>query len=481
MIAPISKHTTDRVVIGICGAGNMGLGIAQVAAKAGASTIVYDNSPAATAQAAERLSGSLEQQVAAGRMSPEQADSVLSLVSWTNRLKDLAEVELVIEAIIEREDVKTELFQSLESIVSESAILATNTSSLSVSALAAKLIHPGRFMGLHFFNPATRMKLVEVVCGLLTDPALSQGASDMMRQWGKSPVPAKDVPGFIVNRVARPFYAEGWRAYEEGVATAAEIDHAFRAIGHYRMGPLELGDLIGHDINFSSAEKIYNAYFGRTRFHPSVSQALLVGAGMLGQKSGAGVYRYGKGETQAQPSFRNGANQAPEQLAKILESPPGKLVSYDGVAVGWSFGPSASALAERQKSPVVLLDHSGNSAGAGCLAAMSSDAAARKKIEALADRPIVHLADRAGGLVFRTQCQLANSAADAIRDFVASADEIDEAMLLGVNYPVGPISWARQAGFGRVCTALDAIADETGEGLYRPSEVLRKLAREQKV
>jgi len=241
----------------------------------------------------------LDKLVEKGKLTTEQADGIHGRITPASELNDLAGSGLVIEAIIEDLGIKKKLFAELEGILAADAVLATNTSSLSVTAIAGGLKHPERMVGLHFFNPAPLLPLVEVVPGLATDDALASRMTTLMKAWGKVPVMCKDTPGFIVNRVARPFYGEAIRIYEEGIANMPTIDSAMKSAG-FKMGPFELMDLIGNDINFTVTKTVWEAFFYDQRYKPSFTQQRQVESGRLGRKSGRGYYSYADG---AMPSF----------------------------------------------------------------------------------------------------------------------------------------------------------------------------------
>ena len=283
------------------GAGTMGSGIAQVAVQAGHPVVLYDTRREAVDKALSVLRKTLDKLVEKGKLAKEQADGIHGRIAPASDLKELAGSGLVIEAIIEDLDIKKKLFTELERILSADAVLATNTSSLSVTAIAAACGMPERVIGLHFFNPAPLLPLVEVVPGLATDPALGTGMCELMKAWGKVPVLCKDTPGFIVNRVARPFYGEALRIYEEGIADMATIDHAMRTIGGFKMGPFELMDLIGNDINFAVTKTVFESLFYDPRYRPSITQQRQVESGRLGRKSGKGYYDYSEGAVAPQP------------------------------------------------------------------------------------------------------------------------------------------------------------------------------------
>jgi 3-hydroxybutyryl-CoA dehydrogenase len=361
-------------IVGVCGAGAMGAGIAQVAAQAGHPVFVFDPSNHALKAGKERLAIGVKHQVDRGNLSAGEGQAFCKRLTWTSDLSALADVDLVIEAIIEDAAVKTALFEQLEAIVRPDAIIASNTSSLPISRLARHLKHPERFVGMHFFNPAPVMKLVEIIAGAATSADVALRVQTIASAWGKISVPVADVAGFIVNRVARPFYSEAFTALNEGVDPAT-IDALFRSAG-FRMGPLELTDLIGQDINFAVARSVYESYFGRTRFVPQVRQAALVDAGWLGRKTGRGVYDYGN----ERPSPGTGAIGVASgaQIAagtQVLKEFSGVLIDCDGISIGRTGGCTARFEAGRHNRPVALLDWFENGSGVIGFAA-SDDAAA---------------------------------------------------------------------------------------------------------
>lgn len=319
----------DLMTVGVVGAGTMGRGIAQVASAAGHNVLLLDRNPVVLEEAHAFLSKIQDRSVSKGRISRLDADALLQRIHGTQHLSDMSDCGLVIEAIVERTDIKSALFSELETVVSEHCILASNTSSLSVTALAASLQRPDRFVGLHFFNPAPLMPLVEVVPALQSRKGLSDEMLALMQQWGKQPAVAKDTPGFIVNRVARPFYGEAIRILEEGMADVPTIDWAMTALGGFKMGPFALMDLIGNDINYAVTESVWTAFYYDPRYKPSFAQKRNVDAGWYGRKTGKGWYDHGEGA--AQPVARMDKALGQDILWRILVM----LINEAADAVFW--------------------------------------------------------------------------------------------------------------------------------------------------
>lgn len=289
------------IQIGIIGSGAMGAGIAQVVATAGHNVIVYDNNDVALSKAKANLDSTLKKLVEKQKLTDEKAKSILVNTQFANDLNQFKSCGLIIEAIIENIDVKQKLFSDLEAIVSADCILATNTSSLSIASIASACKKAERVIGIHFFNPAPLMPLVEIIPGILTDNAVTENSKKIIYSWGKVTVLTKDTPGFIVNRVARSFYGESIRIYEEGMADFATIDWALKTFGGFKMGPFELMDFIGNDINYKVTESVWTQFFFEPRFKPSLTQKRLYEAKLFGRKSGRGYYNYAEGATMPQP------------------------------------------------------------------------------------------------------------------------------------------------------------------------------------
>ena len=483
----------------VIGAGIMGAGIAQVAAQAGHSVYLVDARDGAARQAHAKLRESLGVLLTKGKLTQEQVDGILKRIQPVDSLADAADVGLVIEAIVENLDTKRALFAELESLLGEDCVLASNTSSLSISAIAKGLRAPGRVVGMHFFNPVPVMKLVEVVSGLHTLPGVAHAIFELSKAWGKVPVHARSTPGFIVNRIARPFYAEALALLHEQSTSPQVIDACMRAIG-FRMGPCELMDLIGHDTNFAVTQAVYAANFFDKRYMPSLVQSALVDGGSLGRKSGRGIYDYTAGskpptvDTQTLPlpaisrlQLHRRAQDAPTpaewparlQAAGIATD----LVTssdWTGLQIGdlqlrQTDGRPASALGAQ----VVVYDWHVPQGGSAVLAfAVSSGASAdnialaQALLGALGFAP-QRVADQPGLVVARTLAMLVNEAADAVQQGVCDSAGADAAMKLGVNYPAGPFEWLARWGAPAVVEVLEALDTHYRGERYRVSPWLR--------
>ena len=298
-----------KVKIGVVGAGTMGAGIAQVAAQAGHRVVLTDTNPEQLKKAEQQISSSLLKLTEKGKFSPEEAEEIKNNMAYSTQLSEHQEAALVIEAIVENLAVKHQVFTQLEQVVSPTCILASNTSSLSIASIGSCLQDPSRFLGIHFFNPATLMPLVEVIPGVATSNENTQRIEELITSWHKTVVVCKDTPGFIVNRVARPFYGEALRIYEEGLADFATIDWAMTTIGGFKMGPFTLMDYIGNDINYTVTETVFAAFYFDPRFKPSFTQKRHMEAGFLGRKSGRGFYNYQEGSVAPAPNRNEALGQ----------------------------------------------------------------------------------------------------------------------------------------------------------------------------
>ncbi|MBI2313855.1 MAG: 3-hydroxyacyl-CoA dehydrogenase PaaC [Betaproteobacteria bacterium] len=490
-------------IIAVVGAGTMGAGIAQVAAAAGHRVLLFDARADAAARAVEGIGAALGKLMERGKMTAAEKDALVARISPCARLEEFASAALTVEAVVEDLEAKRRLFTQLESIVGADAILATNTSSLSVTAIGAPLKRPERLVGMHFFNPVPLMALVEVVSGLATGAAVAQAVFDTAAAWGKSPVHAKSTPGFIVNRVARPYYGEALRLLSEGAADFATLDALMREAGGFRMGPFELMDLIGHDVNFAVTSSVHAAYFNDPRFTPSLLQQELVAAGRLGRKTGRGFYDYAQGATNPQP-WTAPSTPAPREVAvngplgpaeglldlirdmKIPLRERGRdngqgYLTVNRTQICLSDGRSATerAATGHHSNLVVFdlaLDYGKATRIALAPADQCNDAGRQSAIglfQALGMK--VSLLDDVPGLpVMRTVCMLANEGADAVNQGVCDAAAVDTAMQKGVNYPRGPLAWADAIGLDIVHQVLRNLFRAYGEDRYRPSPLLRR-------
>lgn len=377
--------------IGVAGAGTMGSGIALLAALHGHSVMLWEPHEDALTKARARIGASLTKLVERGELSAADAERVRHSITTTYFLDEIASASIVIEAIVEDIGAKRELFMKLEGVASPTTILATNTSSLSVTALASACKDPGRFLGVHFFNPATKIPLVEVIPTIHTSEATVAKVQSLLHYWRKSIVIARDTPGFIVNRVARPFYGEALRILDEGLANVPTIDWAMKELAQFKMGPFELMDLIGNDVNFAVSSGVFQDLFYDARYRPSLIQRRMVEAGFLGKKCGRGFYDYSAGMYHSEHAVRD-------------------------ATLG----------------------------------------------EAIANRIVT---------------MLINEAAEVVQFRIASPEEIDRAMVLGVSYPKGLLEWGDEIGAAVVYERLNHLYEEYREERYRPSAYLRRIAR----
>ncbi|PHM25638.1 3-hydroxyacyl-CoA dehydrogenase [Xenorhabdus ehlersii] len=512
--------------IAVIGAGTMGIGIAQVAAQAGHSVLLFDLNGEAVSQSLDNLRTRLHQRVEAGKAEASATETLLQRITQVNALHALAPCGLVIEAIVEQLEAKQDLFQQLESICSHQTLFASNTSSLSITAIARVLSTPQRMAGLHFFNPAPLMKLVEIVQGLETAPQTVATLKTLVTGWKKQPVICRSTPGFIVNRIARPFYAEALRALEERIATPATLDAVLKESGGFAMGPLQLMDLIGHDINYTVTESLFHAFHYDPRFLPSLLQKELVDADHLGRKRGRGFYAYdikgnnsirkngGTKETQPQPKIEPKHAKAQKQPVRIkatgnwaalphfvalLQQP--KLQQYgiifeeskndrfhsptlqvDEILLILAKGRTSAQIADEVRAPVVQFDLSANhqlasiiTLSAACQNTPQQTAKVIGFLQSLG-KQVILLPDYPALLTMRTVAMLCNEALDAVNKGIASAEDIDLAMCHGVNYPIGPLTWGEQLGWKHILSTLENLQKFYGEPRYRPVPLLRQLA-----
>jgi 3-hydroxybutyryl-CoA dehydrogenase len=498
-------------VVAVVGAGTMGAGIAQVALVAGHEVRVYDAAPDAAPRAVRGILGRLDRLVEKGRMTAADRDAAGARLSAVTSLADLAGAELAVEAVVEDLAVKQDLFTALEDLLAPDALLATNTSSLSVTAIGAALERPGRLVGMHFFNPAPLMKLVEVVSGLATDAAAIDRVVALATAWGKTPVRCASTPGFIVNRVARPFYGEALRALEEHIASPATIDAVMRESGGFRMGPFELMDLIGLDVNLAVSTSVWQATGYDARYAPTWTQQEYVAAGWLGRKAGRGFYAYGDDATTRPAPVLAGPEAPPEwvwirgskvgglgpmrQLDELIQDTDIKVRDL-GPAVTTAPGYVAGEI--RLPHGLLCLTHgrAATDAGDGRILFDLAHDYRTAKLVALApaaDTPpqalreavglfqaigkqVTIVEDVPGMIVAATVARLVNEASDAVYRGDASEDDVDTAMRLGVNYPSGPLEWGERLGALWVRALLRGLAEAHPANRYRLSPLLSRWA-----
>jgi 3-hydroxybutyryl-CoA dehydrogenase len=488
--------------VAIIGCGAMGTGIAQVAATYGHEVRLFDIRPGAADRAKTDIDKQLSTLVAKRKITALAASSAIERLRPMAALEEVAGSALVIEAIQEDLAVKRSTFAAIEPLLAEDVILATNTSSLSVTAIAASLKRPGQLCGMHFFNPAPLMPLVEVIRGVATEDSVIDQVYATAVAWGKTPVRAISTPGFIVNRVARPFYAEALRVLQEGGADAATLDAIMRESGGFRMGPFELMDLIGHDVNFAVTCSVHAAFFGDPRFTPSLFQRELVEAGHLGRKTGRGVYDYRVPlEPQKCPRefpefppparIQAGGDLGPASclidmaetaglVVEETEFASGRIV-IDGIPTFLSDGRSATAraAAEGMRDLVVfdLAKDYRTCTRIALAAAEQASAEAATRVAAFfrsLGKKVSPLNDVPGMIVMRTVAMLVNEAADTVLHGVASPADVDLAMVKGTNYPAGPLAWGDSIGPARILGVLRGLQESYGEDRYRASQYLRK-------
>jgi 3-hydroxybutyryl-CoA dehydrogenase len=489
--------------VGVVGSGMMGVGIAQLAAVSGHNVLLYDIRPEALTIAVDRLNKDIQRLVDKSRISSIEGQQAVNRISMVHSLSDMNHVAIVIEAVAENIEIKRALFSDLEAVVSRDCILASNTSSLSITAIASHLKLPERVVGMHFFNPVHAMHLVEVVRGIATSASCARTTYATAARWGKSPVYTKSTPGFIVNRVARPYYAEGLRLLNERAGTPASIDAIMREAGGFRMGPFELMDLIGHDTNLAVTKSMFEAYFCDPRFTPSVIQQELVDAGYLGRKSGRGFYQYSSdtlpAEAIAEPmascpkhvSFMGedlflsavGQRYQKANIATQSFEAEDAAIRAGSVTLALTDGRTASQRAIDTGLPnTVLVDLALDFLTTKTVAVARADACGD---EAFCDAVgllqaagyiVIRLRDLPALAAMRTVAMLINEAADVVNQGVCSVADLDAAMEKGVNYPRGPLAWADAIGIERIQIVLKNISNFYGEDRYRISPLLNEMA-----
>ena len=489
--------------VGVIGAGTMGAGIAQVAAHAGCRVKLYDARDGAALAALSRTHDTLAKLAEKGKLSAEDAKNAASRMSPATDLADFHDCDLIVEAIIEELSAKQALFKALETICEPTVVLASNTSSISITAIANGLARPENVVGLHFFNPAPVMQLVEVVSGQLTSLAVATRVEACAREWKKTPVCCKSSPGFIVNRVARPYYGEAFRVLESGGAEVATIDLVLRESGGFKLGAFELLDLIGLDVNLMVTKSVWHAHYQDSRYRPSLTQEEMVAGGLLGRKSGRGFYVY---PAEASAPAASMLGPVPTMVQYLLESdaldplidrikaagikvqarkeddPLGAgMLRVGNATVCLTDGRSATQLAyEEELTNVVTVDLARDFATAKRVALARGE---ETTTAALADAvglfralgmEVSVISDVPGMIVARTLAMLANEAADAVLQGVSDAAGVDTAMKLGVGHPEGPLATADRIGLTLINAILVNLQGHTGDDRYRQSLLLQR-------
>lgn len=375
--------------VGVIGSGAMGTGIAQVAAMAGHPVIIYDSNPGALEKSKLLVSASLKKLVEKQKLTEQSAQEIYARLNFTESLHSFSICGIIIEAIIENLEIKKNVFAECEKLIDADCVLATNTSSLSIASISSACNKPERVLGIHFFNPAQIMPLVEIIPSLSTDEKVLIQSKKLIDSWGKTTVIAKDTPGFIVNRIARPYYGEALRIYEEGIADIPTIDWAMKEFGGFKMGPFELMDFIGNDVNYKVTETVWEQLFYDPRYKPSLTQKRLFESGRFGKKSGRGYYNYAEAAEKFEP----------------------------------------------------------------------------KREKELGEK-----------IFLRIFSMLANEAVEAVYLNVASKEDIDLAMVKGVNYPKGLLKWLDEIGLNKICAQLKKLEEEYSEDRYRASVLLKRMS-----
>jgi 3-hydroxybutyryl-CoA dehydrogenase len=479
------------LVAGVAGAGTMGRGIAQVLAQCGARTLLYDAQPGAARKAKEAIGQALGKLVEKGRLAAGDADKSVGRIEVVDAIEALAPCHVVVEAIIEDLEAKRALFSTLEKSVKPDCILASNTSSLSVTAMAAACKAPGRVAGYHFFNPVPVMKVVEVVDGVLTERWATDALTGLAKRFGHTPVRCKDTPGFVVNHAGRAFVPEALRVLSEGVADFATIDRILVDAAGFRIGPFGLMDLVGLDIAHAVMKSMYQQYFDEPKYRPSFIAEPRVAAGLLGRKTGQGWYRYRDGVSQPiaeppPPKARPSAVWAEPELKELmvqLGARPELKPTPDAVCFVAPLGADATMTALAlglDPARTVAVDPLFGFAKRRTL--MKTAATKQAVLEAAhgllaADGvPVSVINDSPGFVAQRVVAHIVNVGCDIVQMRIATPEDLDRAVTLGLGYPRGPLAMGDAVGAKRILTVLEAMHDFYGDPRYRPSPWLRRRA-----
>lgn len=490
----------EPLLCGVVGCGAMGRGIAQVAAQAGSPVRLFDAREGAAGEAKAFIGGALEKLVAKGKLGAEDARAAAGRLSVCGALAELSGCDVVVEAIVEDLEAKRSLLRALEPIVGDRCILASNTSSLSVTALAAGLARPGRVAGFHFFNPVPVMKVVEVVAGLLTEPDAVDRLAAFAARMGHTAVRAKDTPGFLVNHAGRGFGTEGLRILSEGVTGVEDLDRILRDTAGFKLGPCELMDLTGLDVSHPVMESVYRQFYDEPRFRPQPLTRQMLAAGLLGRKAGRGFYTYSDGAAvrspePAAPSSRPASvwvsRARPDLGSRIAELvgelgpwlDEGREPAAESLCIVTPVGEDATTLAARERldaSRTVAVDALFDlDRRRVVMATPATTAASREAARGLfaADGvPVSLIRDSPGLVTQRVVATIVNIACDIAQQRIAAPADIDRAVVLGLGYPHGPLAWGDRLGPATVLAILENLMSATGDPRYRPSPWLRRRA-----
>ena len=481
------------LIAGVAGSGTMGRGIVQVLAQCGARVRVYDAQAGAAAKAKGAIARALGGQVLKGRMAQAEADAALGRIEIADALAAFKDCHLVVEAIVEQLEAKQALFRQLEGLVSDTCILASNTSSLSVTAMAAACARPGRVAGYHFFNPVPLMKIVEVVDGELTEPWVGEALAALAKRYGHTAVRCKDTPGFVVNNAGRGFVPESLRVLQEGVADFATIDRILVDAAGFRMGPFSLMDLVGLDVAHAVMKSMHAQYYGEPKYQPAYIAETRVAAGLLGRKTGHGWYRYDRDNNpekipeQPVPAAKADSVWAVPELKDLLPRLGAKLEAKpgpDSLCFAAPLGMAATSAAlnlgldpERTVAVDPLFGFAKRRTLMSTPATRSESRDAAHGLLAADGVPVSVIRDSAGFVAQRVVAHIVNVGCGIAQERIARPEDLDRAVMLGLGYPKGPLAMGDAAGAAKILAVLEAMHDLTKEPRYRPSPWLRRRAR----
>jgi 3-hydroxybutyryl-CoA dehydrogenase len=478
--------TRSDLVAGVVGAGTMGRGIAQVLAQCGARTLLYDAQAGAAQKGKDAIAQALGKLAEKGRLGAAEVQAILGRIEVVPSLEALAPCHVVIEAIIEELQAKKALFSSLEKILDEKAILASNTSSLSVTAMAAACRHPGRVAGYHFFNPVPVMKVVEVVDGVLTEPAVGDALVALAKRFGHAPVRCKDTPGFVVNHAGRAYVPESLRILQEGVADFATIDRILTDAAGFRLGPFGLMDLVGLDVSHAVMKSMYHQYFEEEKYRPSFLAEPRVAAGLLGRKTGRGWYTYGKDGAAVAVPERRISGSKPASVWAVPELK--ELIPVNGnhpevcfvAPLGKDVASTALELGLDPARTVGVDPLFGFAKRRTLMTSPATRAEARDAAHALLAEggvPVSVINDSPGFVAQRVVAHIVNVGCDIAQMRIASPADLDRAVVLGLGYPRGPLAMGDAVGPAKLLSILSSLHDFYREPRYRPSPWLRRRAQ----